>query len=241
MVAFGLLRATSTLALVATLVFLLPVLGGARAQELGEEWPDRLEDVRILVLAPRVSIFERRFGDLLDPREDWSAAGRKEVLNALQAFLADSRAAISWEREADGAPEQRAIVDGLLAMHSAVGAAMMTHFEGRDGLLPTKRADLFWTLGEGTRDLRRLYAADYGLFLEFNDSHSSVGRLLGKLIPPSVPPDFKNRQVSLASLVHLESGRVVWFRHKTSRFGDLREANGAEAAVTRVLADFPAL
>jgi hypothetical protein len=83
--------------------------------------------------------------------------------------------------------------------------------------------------------------ARYGLFVWVRDSYATAERkaamvalaLLGVGVSGGV-------QTGYASLVDLQTGRVVWFNRLARATGDLREAAAAKESIEALLSNFPA-
>jgi hypothetical protein len=88
--------------------------------------------------------------------------------------------------------------------------------------------------------VKKATGARYALFSWLRDSYASAERkaamiglaLLGIGISGG-------QQVGYASLVDLETGRVVWFNRLARQSGDLREAESAAETVDALLSEFP--
>ena len=230
-------------ALIAICLCLPTGFGEAFAQTLGEDWPSNPEDVSLVVLTPRIKLYQVDDRGAMALREDWSATARERVSDALKAFLANSSATIAWESASAVSPEQRRLTEDLKAVHAAVGAAMTGHFGG-GGVLQTKRQDPQWTLGEGTEPLGQAHGVDYALFIQINDSHATGERITGavaqQLIVGFGMEKAFLRRIGFASLVHLATGRVVWFGHQISTIGSLRREKDTRDILDDLFAGFPA-
>ena len=131
-------------------------------------------------------------------------------------------------------------ISKLLKLHGVVGASILSHQYPGVLQLPTKAGNFEWTLGQGTKQLQEEFGAHYGLFVFVRDSYASGGRValmfgmaaLGVGIP-------LGQQFGFASLVDLQTGKIVWFNKLFSEIGDLRELELAKYSVRNLLADFP--
>jgi hypothetical protein len=124
-------------------------------------------------------------------------------------------------------------------LHGAVARSISIHHFGALGL-PTKDGQLDWSLGESVRAIKQRTGADYAIFSWVRDSYASGERkaamialaLLGVGVGGGM-------QVGYASLVDLNSGRVLWFNQLVRASGDLREADVAKESLDALLAEFP--
>jgi hypothetical protein len=108
--------------------------------------------------------------------------------------------------------------------------------------LPTKNERLDWSLGDAVQPLKARTGADYALFTWIRDTYASNERkatmialaLLGAI-------STGGEQIGYASLVDLNSGRVVWFNDLRRMSGDLRDERSAMETVETLLEGFPVL
>jgi hypothetical protein len=189
-----------------------------------------------LVLMPTdVELFSMSAGGVLEPQAPWTEAANKHIRRALaDRFKAEGRS-IADLPEASMTEE----INELSALYGVVAQSIAIHqFYG--GKLPTKDEKLDWTLGSGTQAIAKATGAQYGLFIFMRDSYASAERkammvgmaLLGIGIAGGV-------QVGYASLVDLQTGRVVWFNTLASGFGDVREIEPARNTVSNLLRGLP--
>jgi hypothetical protein len=89
--------------------------------------------------------------------------------------------------------------------------------------------------------LKEKTGADYALFSWIRDSYASAERVATTLalavLGIGVFPGAM--QTGYASLVHLDTGRVVWFNRLIRLTGDLREPGRAAETLDALLAEFP--
>ena len=91
---------------------------------------------------------------------------------------------------------------------------------------------------------KKATGADYALYTWVRDGYASAERQatmaaiailsLGRAIPGG------GQQTAYASLVDLNSGRILWFNRIQRGSGDLRDADRAEETLDTLLAKFPA-
>ena len=90
--------------------------------------------------------------------------------------------------------------------------------------------------------MKQRTGADYALFTWMRDSYTSGERklvLLGLAALGGIP--LGGEQEGYASLVDLNTGRVVWFNELSRFWGDLREPEAAAETVEALLKGFPPL
>ena len=92
--------------------------------------------------------------------------------------------------------------------------------------------------------IRKMTGADYALFSWIRDSYTSDERkaamvAIAVLSLGRVVPTAGGLQVGYASLVDLNTGRVLWFNRLARGSGDLREADKAVGTIEALLEQFP--
>ncbi|MDP1069070.1 hypothetical protein, partial [Klebsiella pneumoniae] len=87
---------------------------------------------------------------------------------------------------------------------------------------------LDWSFDDALRDLQARSGADYGLFIWVRDSYASAERKLAMVGLALLGVGLTGgMQMGYASLVDLNSGKVLWFNRLARGSGDLREAKEA--------------
>jgi hypothetical protein len=232
-------RVADNVACLALIAVLLFMAGAASAQSRNlapgfETIPAR---ARIVLMPTDIELFSISAGGVLEPRADWTDAAGKHFRSALMKRK-QTLGVITLElteRDADEMADAN-------ALHAAVARAIATHHFGPSVLhLPTKDGKLDWSMGDAVRPIKQRTGADYALFSWIRDSYASSERvaamiglaLLGIGIPGGT-------QIGYASLVELDTGRILWFNRLMRPRGDLREAEMAEETLSALLSDFPA-
>lgn len=196
----------------------------------------------ILVLKPDIELSLLTASGLQEPNTQWS----REALANIQASLAT---ALQGRQQRFLAFDTDSIVTGranqILRLHDAVANSILA-FNFGVVRLPTKRNDNFdWTLGPGAMELVRAAApgtdAKYALITFGRGSYASGGRwamaIAGAALGGSVP---MGGQQIYASLVELETGKVVWFNVATAGpQDDMRKPEGAQGLITTLMKDVP--
>ncbi|MBE7368027.1 hypothetical protein [Ramlibacter pallidus] len=222
------------------LLALLLAAASAQAQEapskhLAPGFTTRPADSRLLVLPADMELFSISAGGVVEPRADWTDAAQKHFTQALAGQRRKLGATV-----ADLTPAQAEEFHEIVALHKAVADAISLHHD--DLRLPTKGKRLDWSLGDAVRPLKERTGADYALFTWMRDSYTSTERkavLLGMALLGAIP--LGGEQVGYASLVDLNTGRVVWFNELNRFWGDLREPQAASETVDALLKNFPPL
>lgn len=205
----------------------------APSRHLAPGFTHRAAESRIVLLPADMELFSISAGGVSEPRADWTDAAQKHFAQALAGQRAKLGANMSTLTTAQ-ADEFHEIV----ALHRAVADAISLHHD--DLRLPTKGRRLDWSLGSAVRPLKERTGADYALFTWMRDSYVSTERkavMLGMALLGAV--SLGGEQVGYASLVDLNTGRVVWFNEMNRFWGDLRDPAAATETVDALLKGFP--
>lgn len=213
---------------VAAVVSAIPAFALAQPT-LAEGFAPLPTGARIVLMPADIELFEISAGGVLEPRADWTARAAHHLAQGLRQRLG----AAPFVDDGDEA------VMALTRLHSAVSRAVIVHHFGALKL-PGKEGRLDWTLGPQAALLKRKTGADYALFAWVRDSYASDGRkaaiLLGVLFAALMPG---GSQQAHASLVELQTGRIVWFNRLARPGGDLRSPEQARESLDALLAGFP--
>jgi hypothetical protein len=192
---------------------------------------------KLVIVPADMELFSISAGGVLEPKADWTEAAQKNFKAAL-AVRRDQLGANAVELQDAELDE----FSELNALQRAVAEAVFVHHTGMGMKLPTKNERLDWSLGEAVKPLKARTGADYALFTWIRDSYASDERkatmialaLLGAI-------SFGGEQIGYASLVDLNSGRVVWFNDLRRMSGDMRDEKAAMETVETLLEGFPVL
>jgi len=203
--------------------------------------PFKLGAAPIVLFAPSVAVYELGAGGQMALKQDWTDAAHGHVLNAIEAALAAGKATVVPYQPPEVA-ERRAAHMQVTKVHTLVAQTIVRHEYGGDKLrLPSKAGRFDWSVGPGAEVIRQDNAeADYALFVEFIEGHSSGGRVAVNVAAAVLGgPIITGAQTGVASLVDLRTGDVVWFHRNRETDGDLRTPGGARKAVGRLLKELP--
>jgi hypothetical protein len=223
---------------------LLALLLTAASAQAAEEPPEHLAPgfttraagSRLVVLPSDMELFSMSAGGVVEPRADWTEAAQKNFVHALgtQGKRLGAKVTVLDTAQADDFAD-------LVTLHRAVAEAINMHH--RSGLmeLATKGKALDWSLGDAVRPLKERTGADYALFTWVRDSYASNERKATMLALAAIGAlSLGGEQEGYASLVDLNSGRVLWFNRIDRMSGDLRDPGPAVETVETLLKDFPA-
>lgn len=192
------------------------------------------KSAKVVLMPADVELFSISGGGVPEPKADWTEAATKYMRAAMlrKKQQLGLQAVELAEKDADELAE-------VNTLHAAVARAIGMHHFGMLSL-PTKEGKLDWSLGEAVGPVKKATGADYALFSWVRDSYASDERkavmigmaLLGVGLGGGM-------QIGYASLVDLNTGRVVWFNRLQRGSGDLREPDPAAETVDALLSEFP--
>lgn len=214
-----------------------PVPASAQSKNLAPGFTALPAGSKIVLMPTDIELFSVTAGGIPEPKADWTeaAAGHfRAALDNKKRKLGLTTTSLS-EKDADELAE-------LNALHGAVARAIALHHFGILAL-PTKDGKLDWSLGESARAVKKATGADYALFSWVRDSYTSSERaatiIVLAILTRGNTVGGGGMQTGYASLVDLNSGRVLWFNRLIRGTGDLREADKAAETVDALLDQFP--
>jgi len=195
----------------------------------------------IVILPPDVELSELGAGGGLTPNALWTAAATKYVSEISAQYFEKLGYGVSFvERGSLGVSAKS--VDDLAKLNSQVGLSVMLFQQSQFFRLPTwEGKPLNWPLGKGTKELQEKYGANYGLFIYLRDSYASGSRVAASILSAMVfgvaLPG--GQQIGFASLVDLDTGKLVWFNSLSSGSADLRTFEAAVETTNALYTDMP--
>ena len=244
---FGALRReVLNLAAGALLLALIPLPQTANAQttqpdskNLAPGFGTLPKGTKVVVMPLDIELYSISAGGVPEPKADWTEQAHKNFREALKARngIQGIELVTLSERDADDFAD-------INTLHGAVARAISLHHFGPPNFnLPTKQGKLDWSLGDVVRAVKEKTGADYALFSWVRDSYASTERQatmavvailsLGRYVPGG------GLQMGYASLVDLNTGRVLWFNRLRRAAGDLRDPSKAADTVDALLDQFP--
>lgn len=228
----------AVVAYVAALVLAFPGIsaGAAEVKNLAPGFTSLPVNAKVLITPIDVELFSISAGGVSEPRADWTQAAqanmRKELGRLKDKYKGETIELD--EKSADDLAEQ-------LALHAAVARSIHLHHGlGGTWALPTKEGKLDWSFGDALKPLQDKSGARYALFLWLRDSYASGERVAAMVLMAALGIGLSGgSQVGYASLVDLESGRVLWFNSLARVSGDLRDPAKAAETVDALLSGFP--
>jgi hypothetical protein len=217
---------------------LLPALGAAAdSRNLAPGFTALSANTKVVIMPTDIELFLVSAGGIPEPKADWTAAANRHFKSALvQKKKAFGVASIDLtDNDADEFVE-------INALHAAIARSIQLHHFGPGIMnLPTKEGKLDWSMGETVRALKEKTGADYALFSWIRDSYASAERIAATIALAIVGIGVHHGgvQIGYASLVDLNTGRIVWFNRLARSTGDLREPDKAAETLDVLLANFP--
>lgn len=205
------------------------------------------QPIRIVLLRPDIEVATLGAGGVPTPNPDWTADARKHIESALMKSQAGRGIEIVPMTELSG--EDAAYVQEYQSLFRAVGTSVMVHNYAQK--LPSKKqADgkyrFDWTLGPGASRVGTLGGGTYGLFVFGYDAYATAGRktmqIFMLLASAALGGGFfpqGGQHFSYASLVDLQSGKIVWFNFFADKKGDIRTVEGAQIRADKLLETLP--
>lgn len=220
---------------------LLAVLAGpvlAQSKNLAPGFAALPKGAKVAIMPTDLELFSISAGGVAEPKADWTEAASRHFKHAL---IDKQRKALQLDAVEVAEKDADDLAD-INALHGAIARAISMHHLGPGFLqLPTKDGKLDWSLGEATRAIKQATGADYALFTWVRDSYTSGERVVTMIALALVGVGVGGgMQTGYASLVELETGRVLWFNRLARQSGDLREADKAAETIDALLAGFPA-
>ena len=207
--------------------------------KIGKPLPEGRKN--IVILPPDVELSELGAGGGLTPNALWTAAATKYVSEiSLQYFERLGYGVSLVEKGALGVSAKS--VDDLTKLNAQVGLSVTLFQQSPLFRLPTwEGKPLNWSLGHGTKEFKEKYGADYGLYIYLRDSYASGSRvaasvLTAVLFGTALPG---GQQTGFASLIDLETGKLVWFNVVSSGSADLRTYKAAVETTNALYTDMP--
>ncbi|MES2127593.1 MAG: hypothetical protein V4463_10000 [Pseudomonadota bacterium] len=211
--------------------------GSAAAQNLAPDFTGLPKGAKVAMMPSDVELFSLSAGGVPEPKADWTEAAIRNLKTALHA----RKAALGVDI-ADMSVEDGDALAEINTLHAAVANAISLHqFSGAVWNLPTKDKKLDWKLGEAVAAIKQRTGADYALFSYVRDSYASAERKAAMVALALVGVGLHGgAQVGYASLVDLNTGRVLWFNKILRATGDMRDEDGARETLNSLLDHFPA-
>lgn len=218
-----------------------PRMSSAQARNLAPGFTGVPKGAKVVMMPADIEIFSISAGGIAEPRADWTEAAQrnfKAVVTRRQGALGLNMTMLS-EKDAEEFAE-------ISSLHTAIARAIAVHHFGPSSLrLPTKAGKLDWSLGDSAQALKKATGADYAVFSWVRDSHASGERQaamvaitilsLGRAVARG------GQQTAYASLVELDTGRIVWFNRYSRERGNIKDEADAAETVETLFKTFPVL
>lgn len=194
----------------------------------------------VLLMPAEVELYVLTATGQLQPNAEWTTNARGFINTAVSEKIASLGYAVDSFKLTNNAPDSDQIQ--LQKLHMAVGSSILQHSLGMGAqALPAKAGQFDYSLGSRASSLKLNSQSKYGLFVYFQDSYSSGGRVAAQIGLALLGVGISGgQQAGFASLVDLDNGDVVWFNFLHSMVGDVRNQNGANSSIGKLLNEFPA-
>ena len=230
--------ARTAVAVLSSLLFVASSAAQTASKYLAPGFSALPKDSRIAILPLDVELFSLSAGGVPEPRADWTKDALGHMQEALRVHAGKLGVEPTFvdERSADAFAEQ-------LGLHAAVARSIELHHAiGGAWALPTKQGRLDWSFDDAMQPLQVKTGARYGLFVFVRDSYASAERKAAMVAMALLGVALRaGTQAGYASLVDLETGRVLWFNRLQRGKGDLRDAESATDSIEALLEGFPAV
>jgi hypothetical protein len=226
--------------LAATLALIVLACAGpvqAQSRNLAPGFESLPKGAKVALMPTDIELFVISAGGVVEPKADWTEAASKHFRDALMQknqTLGLSAVELA-QKDADEADE-------INSLHGAIARAIAMHHFG-NLKLPTKDGKLDWSMGESVQPIKKATSADYALFSFVRDSYASDERKAAMvaiaILTLGRAALTMGAQTGYASLVDLNTGRIVWFNQLQRGTGDLREPEKAAETLDALLREFP--
>jgi hypothetical protein len=200
---------------------------------------DQLESIgenpRIVLMPPDIKYYLLTAGGVTEPHAEWTDAAKENFGTAIVAY-ADSIGTDLTVIDQNNLSGREIQYETL---HSAVGTTILQNYFGTLKL-PSKGEQFDWSLGPEISSIGEDHDADYALFVYYRDYQASGGRVAFAILAAAAGAGVSTgSEHGFASLVDLKTGDIVWFNVVRAGSGELRDRNGATAAVSALFKDIP--
>ena len=209
----------------------------AQSRNLAPGFASLPKGATVAIMPTDIELFSISAGGVFEPKADWTEAASKHFRDAL--VKKNQTLGLSATELAQKDAEE---ADEINSLHGAIARAIAMHHFG-NLKLPTKDGKLDWSMGESVQPIKKATGADYALFSFVRDSYASDERKAAMvaiaILTLGRAALTMGTQTGYASLVDLNTGRIVWFNQLMRGTGDLRDAESAVETIDTLLREFP--
>jgi len=219
-------------------VFIFLLISGCATTQSAQQI-DQLESIRenprVVLMPPDIRYYLLTAGGVAEPNAEWTDAARQNFSVAIKDYAASIGTDLKLI-DVNNLSQQEIQYETL---HSAVGLTILQNHFGMLKL-PAKGGAFDWSLGPDIKSIGEEHDADYALFVYYRDYQASGGRVAFAILAAAAGSAVNTGSESgFASLVDLRDGEIVWFNVVNAGSGELRDENGAAAAVKTLFKDIP--
>jgi len=214
----------------------IPVSESGAAPKAHPDLSSRLSSIRTVGLVPpEIRIFEFSAGGMLEQRDDWSSAGKMNVIRGVASAFDARRIAVTPLTIEENRKEE---IEDIQALYRAVVVSILIHSDGPNAF-PKERQRFDYTLGP-LEPLLDAYGVDALLFVYGRDEISTGGRktlaVLGMAAGVVFRPGISILGIGLVD----RSGKVLWYNSDYSAgHVDFRDPESVMKFSSGILSDFP--
>jgi hypothetical protein len=196
---------------------------------------------RVVLLPPKVEICEFTAGGMKEKRDDWSEAGKKNVLNALRQTMQAKQVFLG---SATPSSKNKKEIADVNALFKAVAYSIYHHtyaYDGNMALFPKKVEKFDYSIGS-VGALLAQQKADGLLIIYGSDEISSRGRKALEVLKAINPFDQMDAggATSMIACLTDKTGAILWIRFwSVGGSYDLRDQKSASDFVNAVFDDYP--
>ncbi len=215
-------------------VAVAPAAARGQSMNLAPGFYELPKEATVAIMPVDIELFSLSGGGVPEPKADWTEAARRHFREALLKH--NEKLGLRTLEVSEEAADELAEINTL---HAAVAQAIAIHHFG-PLKLPTKEGKLDWSLSDAVQPVKKATGARYALFSWVRDTYTSAERKAAIIALAVLGVGVAGgQQVGYASLVDLDTGRIVWFNRLARGTGDLREAEPASETVGALLSGFP--
>jgi hypothetical protein len=213
-----------TRALVLLFSTALGIMAGCAPSLIMRDAKVRIVTPRIAIMGADVEIRERDVNGEYTLKDDWTAAAKTNVDQALEA-IGEANGVETF----DGTTVASTNVPYGAFKRWIAEAEFAIYLQGRGHIDTGRRSVTEWRFPHGgLSEWRTALDADFVLAVMYRDSHNTTGANVANLFSSVKKHPL---QIGVACLVDLRSERIAWCENSVSTIGDLRAPGAAWSSV----------
>lgn len=194
---------------------------------------------KVVLLPPRVFVFELSAGGVPTRMADWEASARDNLITAATRLAQHSRL-FELVPAPPLAPADLDLLDAHIGLYDRVAQSVFVYGRGEQGAWAHKKNEFDYTVGPGLAFLREQTGADAALIMLGSDFISSSERkaafVVGLLVGVALP---LGQSFITAGLVDLKTGDVQWMSFDSSASMDTRKPADVDDLMRALYQTYP--